>query len=103
MCGVSVSAGSRGTISKDSLKGSSPPVACLSHCSSAAALAASGSILEAAGASGASTSVLPSTTGMPALISVRLALVTVGSVEVSVCGSDSGGAGCLLGVSTIVI
>jgi hypothetical protein len=76
--GVSVSAGSRGIISNDSLRGSSPPVACLSHCASAAAFADSGSMLDAAGVADVSSAI--SLTGCaPAFISVSPALVMVGS------------------------
>ena len=102
-CGVSVSAGSRGTISKDSLSGSSPPVACLSHCASAAALAASGSILDAAGALETSFSAAPSIAGIVSSISVRPALVMVGSETASgasVSFSVSGGAGCACATSS---
>jgi hypothetical protein len=92
VCGFSVSAGSRGTISKHSLNGSSPPVACLSHWASAAALAASGSMLDAAGALETWVSALPSTADIPAFISVSPAWARVGSETASEV-SVSGGAG----------
>ena len=89
--GVSVSARSRGTISKDSASGSSALDACLSHCSSAAALAAPVSTLAAGGALGVSTSVAPSRV-VAVLSSVKPALAMVGSVATAGV-SDSGALG----------
>jgi hypothetical protein len=92
-CGFSVSAGSRGTISNDSARGSSEEDGCLSHCSSAAVFAAPVSMLEAAGAFGVSVSGPPLMGNAPVVSSVSPALATVGSVEAAVAVSDSGAPG----------
>lgn len=90
--GDSVSAGSRGTVSKLSASGSSDSC-CLSHWASAAALAAPASILEAGGTLGVSTvSEPPLTILVVVSISVNPACATVGSVSIAVVSSTSGAA-----------